>query len=69
MIGPDPHDSAQVDAVAAVLGNARGARRGMAHTANVLEMLETMGFREVVEDLRQDARAVLVTLRDWPMLG
>ena len=68
MIGPDPNDPAQVDAVATVLGNTRGGRRGMAHTANVLEMLETMGFPELVEDLRQDARAVLVTMRDWPLV-
>lgn len=46
----------------AALANARGARQGVPPVVNAVEQLEKLGYHDILDELRDEARAVLTAL-------
>lgn len=53
---------ALIEAIAAALANARGARHGMPPVKNVLAMLKSVSGGKLVREVTEDAEAVLSAL-------
>ena len=56
--------SEMVERLAAVLANRRAGRRGAPSVKNVLEMLRAAGLQKLVDEVIEDAEALLEEMRE-----